>query len=439
MIIATAGHADDGVMPQTVEHVEILDSLCVGRATVAITKIDKVGAGRSAEVEAEIRTLLGRTRIAVEDVFRTCVHTHEGMAALRDRIVALAQAHVAPLPAGRFRLAVDRAFILHGVGIVATGSVHAGVARVGETVTVAPAGTPARLRGLRIHDRDVSSVQAGDRCAIHLSGVALDDLRRGVWIAAGPNQASQRIEVELRLFGRERPLRHWTSAHLHIGAEDLTCRVALLSAKAVQPGKTAIAALHLDRPIAAWAGQKFILRDQSAQRTLGGGRVLDPLPPPRQNNMVRLARLGALNAPDAATAFARLLDASARGFDFGVFAQSWNLPAPEGEALLAIHPATVCQDGDARIVVSADHWNALCGQIVEALGAHHGRHPHLLGLNDDGLHVAIRPLAAKSLLRHAVAELRGAGILARQGTIIHLSGHRVQPTPAELGLWKRVE
>ncbi len=99
--------ADDGVMPQTVEHVEILDLLGVGRATVAITKIDKVGAGRREEVEAEIRTLLGRTRIAVEDVFRTSVHTHEGMATLRDRIAALAQAHVAPPPAGRFRLAVS--------------------------------------------------------------------------------------------------------------------------------------------------------------------------------------------------------------------------------------------------------------------------------------------------------------------------------------------
>src|SRR6266853_17522 len=439
MIIATAGHADDGVMPQTVEHVEILDSLCVGRATVAITKIDKVGAGRSEEVEAEIRTLLGRTRIAVEDVFRTCVHTHEGMAALRDRIVALAQAHVAPLPAGRFRLAVDRAFILHGVGIVATGSVHAGVARVGETVTVAPAGTPARLRGLRIHDRDVSSVQAGDRCAIHLSGVALDDLRRGVWITAGPNQATQRIEVELRLFGRERPRRHWTPAHLHIGAEDLTCRVALLAAKAVQPGETAIAALHLDRPIAAWTMQKFILRDQSAQRTLGGGLVLDPLPPARQHSTLRLARLDALSAPDAGTAFARMLAASLRGFDFEAFAQSCNLTAPECEALVAIHPVEICHDGNARIILDTGHWNTLRKEIVEALDAHHRKHPELLGLNETRIHAALRPVVAKSLLRRAIVELCEAGILGRSGVIIHLSGHRAQPTPAEAALWKRVE
>src|SRR5262249_31720973 len=302
--------------------------------------------------------LLGHTRIAVENVFHTSVHTHEGIGALRARIAALAQAHAAPPPTGRFRLAVDRAFIVHGVGVVATGSVHAGVARVGETVTVAPAGATARLRGLRIHDRDVSSVQAGNRCAIHLSGVALDDVRRGVWIAAGPNQATERIDVELRLFGRERPLRHWTPAHLHIGAEDLICRVALLSAKAVQPGETATATLHLDRPIAAWAKQKFILRDQSAKRTLGGGVVLEPLPPahplptlPRLRGRVgrelRLARLDALKAPDAATAFARMLAASVRGFDLDAFARSWNLTTLEREALVAAHPARICREGNA--------------------------------------------------------------------------------------------
>jgi selenocysteine-specific elongation factor len=430
---------DDGVMPQTVEHVEILDLLGVGQATVAITKIDKVGAGRSEEVEAEIRTLLGHTRIAVQDVFRTSVHTHEGMAALHARIAALAQAHTAPPPAGRFRLAVDRAFILHGVGVVATGSVHAGVARVGETVTAAPTGAPARLRGLRIHDRDVSSVQAGDRCAIHLSGVALDDLRRGIWITAGPNQATQRIEVELRLFGRERPLRHFTPAHLHIGAEDLTCRIALLSAKAVQPGETAMAALHLDRPIAAWAMQRFILRDQSAQRTLGGGRVLDPLPPTRQHNALRSARLDALRAPDAATAFARLLAASPRGFDFDAFAQSCNLTASECEALLTIHPVKTCHDGNARITLDTGHWNALRNEIVDLLNAHHGKHPELLGLNETRIHAALRPVVAKSLLRRAIIELCEADILGRSGVIIHLFGYRAQPTPAEAALWKRVE
>src|SRR5215471_11587728 len=449
--------ADDGVMPQTIEHMGILDLLGVARATIAITKIDKVEAARCEEVEMKVRALLGQLPIVAENVAHTSVRTLEGIGPLRAHLAALAQIHVAPPPAGQFRLAVDRAFILHGVGVVVTGSVHAGVARVGETVTVAPRGATARLRGLRIHDREVSLVRAGDRCATQLSGVALDDLRRGVWIIAGPNQATQRIEAELRLFGRERPLRHWTPAHLHIGAEDLTCRVAILSAKAVQPGETAMAALHLDRPIAAWTMQRFILRDQSAQRTLGGGLVLDPLPPanphptlPRLRGRVgwgrgrvgrelRLARLDALRAPDAATAFARMLAASPGGFDFDAFAQSCNLTAPECEALVAVHPATVCHDGNAKIVLGADHWSALRNQIVEVLNAHHGKHPEFLGLNETRIHTALRPVVAKSLVGSAVMELCEEGILARCGTIIHLSGHRAQATPAEAAIWKRVE
>jgi selenocysteine-specific elongation factor len=457
--------ADDGVMPQTVEHVEILDLLGVTQATVAITKIDKVEAARSEDVETEIRALLSRTCITAENVFRVSVRTDEGIEPLRARMAALAQAYVARPPAGRFRLAVDRAFILHGVGVVATGSVHAGIARVGETVTVAPAGVTARLRALRIHDRDVSSVQASDRCAMQLSGAALDDLRRGVWVTAGENQATERIEVDLRLLGPERPLRHWAPAHLHIGTEDLTCRVALLSAKAVQPGETALAALHLDRPIAAWAKQKFILRDQSAKRTLGGGLVLDPLPPAhplptlprsphpslpgkrgregwgergRVGRGLRLTRLDALRAPDAAAAFARMLNASVRGFDLDIFARSWNLTSSECEALLAVGSARICQDGNAKIAVHGEHWKALLDQTVEVLAARHRNRPELLGLDETDVRAALRPPVTNSLLRRAVAELCEAGIVARQGTIIHLSGHQVRPTAAEAALWKRV-
>jgi selenocysteine-specific elongation factor len=430
--------ADDGIMPQTIEHAEILDLLGVARATVAITKVDKVAVGRCAEVEAEVRALLGSTCIEAVEFIRTSTRTGEGTAALRARIIAMAQLHVAAPPAGRFRMAVDRAFVLHGVGVVVTGSVHAGVARTGDAVTLAPAGREARLRGLRIHDRAISSVAAGDRCAVNLAGIALDDVGRGDWIAGGPNQATQRLDVELGLSGRERPLRHWTPAHLHIGAVDLTCRVALISARAVQPGEAAMAALHLDRPIAAWAGDKFILRDQSAQRTLGGGRVLDPLPPARQNQALRRARLKVLNAPDAAAAFSGMLAVAARGFDFDGFAQSWNLTAPEGDALLGANAAKTSHDGATRIVVHADRWAALRDEVVAALGAHHAGHPELLGLNDEALRAAIRPPAAKSLLRDAVAELRVAGTVTRRGAILHLRDHQVQPTLAELGLWSRV-
>jgi selenocysteine-specific elongation factor len=435
--------ADDGVMPQTIEHVEILDLLGVAHATVAVTKIDKAEAGRGDEVEAQIRALLGNTSITVDHVFHTSIRTHERVAALRAHVAALARAHAAVAPAGFFRLAVDRAFTLRGVGVVVTGSVHAGMVRTGDTVTVAPAGHAARVRALRIHDGDVASVRAGDRCAIQLSGIALDDLRRGVWITAGPNQVTQRIDVELRLLARERPLRHWAPAHLHIGAEDLTCRIALVSARAAQPGETVMAALHLDRPIAAWAMQRFILRDVSAQRTLGGGRILDPLPPVRQNAAVRLARLDALKTPDAARAFANMLAMSVRGFDLDIFARSRNLTPPECEKLVTLHQARIFADGhartDSKIALHADHWKALLDQTADVLRDHHRSHPERLGLHETDIHAALRPPVSRTLLPHAVAALCEAGALARRGAILHLAGHTAQPTPAEADLWRHVE
>jgi selenocysteine-specific elongation factor len=426
--------ADDGVMPQTVEHAEILDLLDVARVTVAVTKSDRVAPARCAEVEAAIRGLIRNARI--DAVIPTSVRTGEGIAALRDRLVASAAEQAAAPPAGRFRMAVDRAFTLHGIGVVVTGSVHAGEARAGESVTIAPGGHAARLRGLRIHDRTVETVRAGDRCAAQLAGVSLDEVRRGDWIVAGECRPVARLDVALRLLPGKPPLRQSTQAHLHIGAADLPCRVALLSA--VRPGEPITASLHLDRPVVAWAGQKFILRDQPAQCTLAGGRVLDPLPPARANRALRLARLEALNAPDAATAFANMLAANHRGFDLDGFAAAWNLTAAETRTLPADHHAKVCEDRE-RIVLGNDRWRALLGEIVAALDRRHSEAPDRLGLNDDGLAAAIRPPIAKAVLRAAVAELRAAGAVARCGTILHLPGHRVQPTAGELALWRRIE
>jgi selenocysteine-specific elongation factor len=133
-----------------------------------------------------------------------------------------------------------------------------------------------------------------------------------------------------------------------------------------------------------------------------------------------------------------MMAASVRGFDLDIFVRSWNLTTSECETLLAVHPAKIFHDGNAKIALHADHWQALLDTTVELLGAHHRNHPELLGLAETGVHAALRPAVTKSLLRRAIAELREAGIVARRGTIIHLCGHQAQPTAAEAALWKRV-
>ncbi len=428
--------ADDGVMPQTVEHVQILDLLGVEHASIAITKSDKAAPSRCDEVAAQARALVGENRI--DRVIRTSIRGGEGIDDLRTHIVGVASRHVAAPAAGRFRMAVDRAFIVHGVGVVVTGSVHAGAAALGDEVTIAPGGHPVRLRGLRIHDRAVDKVRAGDRCAAQLAGVALDDVKRGVWIVAGPNRTSARLDVELTPFDCERSLRQRSDLHLHIGAGVRPCRVAPIVAKDSFT-KLTFAALHLDLPIVAWAGQKFVLRDPAAQRTIGGGRVLDPQPPARSNRTERLSRLEALRAPDADAAFARMLAISRRGLDIDGFVEAWNLTEPEAQALLGSHDIEICNNASCRLALRADHWTALQDEIVAALRSHHEAAPHRLGLNDDALVAAIRPAVAKPVLRQAVAALAAADVVARRGTIVRLADHEVRPTAGEIALWRRIE
>ncbi len=429
--------ADDGVMPQTVEHMQILDLLGVKHASIAITKSDKAERSRCDEVAAQSRALVGENRI--DRVIRTSIRDGEGIDDLRTHIEDLAARHVAAPAAGRFRMAVDRAFIVHGVGVVVTGSVHAGAAALGDEMTIAPAGHPARLRGLRIHDRAVDSVRAGDRCAVQLAGVALEDVKRGDWIVAGPNRTTARLDVELTLFGRKRSSRQRPDLHLHIGAGVRPCRVVPIAAKNSAAAAPTFAALHLDLPIVAWAGQKFVLRDPAAQQTIGGGRVLDPQPPARTNRTVRLSCLGALSASDAGTAFVRMLAISSRGVDIDGFLEAWNLTEPEARALLRSHDIEICDKTDRRLAIRADHWTALQDEIVAALQSHHEADPHRLGLNDDALAEAIRPAVAKPVLRQAVAALAAAGVVARRGTIVHVTSHEVRPTAGEIALWRRIE
>jgi selenocysteine-specific elongation factor len=405
--------ADDGVMPQTVEHVQILNLLGVRHASIAITKCDKAAASRCDEVAAQSRALVGENRI--DRVIRTSIRDGEGIDDLRTHIEDVAARHAAAPAAGRFRMAVDRAFIVHGVGVVVTGSVHAGAAVLGDEMTIAPAGLSVRLRGLRIHDRTVDSVRTGDRCAAQLASIALEDVKRGDWIVAGPNRTTARLDVELTLFGRNRSSRQRPDLHLHIGAGVRPCRVVPIAAKDSSAGASTFAALHLELPIIAWAGQKFVLRDPAAQQTIGGGRVLDPQPPTRSNRTVRVNRLGALSAPDADAAFVCMLAISSRGLDVDEFVEAWNLTEPEAQALLGLHDIAICRNAGRRLAVRADHWAALQDEIVAALGSHHEAQPHRLGLNDDALAAAIRPAVAKPALRQAVAALAAAGVVTRRG------------------------
>jgi selenocysteine-specific elongation factor len=327
--------ADDGVMPQTREHLALLSLLGIARGTVAMTKCDRVDTATRARRRDEIRALLAGTALADARIFEVAATAGEGVGELREHLVAESLALPKRELAGQgFRLAVDRVFSLAGVGTVCTGTAHAGEVAIGDELLLlppAPGQAPRRGRVRSLHAQNAAAERAtaGQRVAIGLVGIDKDEVARGQWLAAPEiAQWTDRLDARLRLWAEEtKPLRSGTPVHVHIGAEQVTGSVAVLGAvgggalDAVAPGEEAFVQLVLHRPVGAWAGDRVVLRDASATRALAGGVVLDPQGPARyRRTALRLGELVALAAPTVSERLSGLLRQAPMGVDLARFA-----------------------------------------------------------------------------------------------------------------------
>ena len=288
---------DDGVMPQTREHVQILELLGIDRGVIALTKSD-LATARLGEVIAEMRSLLAKTSLAASPLLPVSAITGDGIEELRSALLALG-------PRGRDsdgypRLAVDRAFTLTGAGLIVTGTLVAGRIRVDDRLMLSPPGIELRVRGQHAQNQPAEEAVAGQRVALNVVGPRLskDTVTRGDWVLHPDVHApTARFDIRLRLLAEEaRALRADAPAHLHLGAAHVMARVAPLDAERIEPGDSVLARLTLDHPIAALAGDRLVLRDATATRTIGGGVVIDPFPPRRgRRTPERLAQLAALD------------------------------------------------------------------------------------------------------------------------------------------------
>lgn len=309
--------ADDGPMPQTREHLAILDILGVSRGLVALTKIDRVPAERVQEVQNEISELLADRSLADAPIFPVSAITNTGIDELSAKITALSEEVHNTAEGGHFRLGVDRVFTVAGAGLVVTGTAFSGQVAREDRLWIAGFDTQARVRGIHANNADSQTGRAGDRLAINLAGIDKDDIARGDWLVADPSlQLYKKLDVRLRVVAdARRPLRHWTPVHVHLGAKNVPGRVAVLGAENIEPGQSALAQLVLDEAVGACAHDRFVIRDQSAQVTLGGGHVIDLFPPRRGRARAdRLAVLNALDTPDHTSALTKTLALSDTGF-----------------------------------------------------------------------------------------------------------------------------
>ena len=268
--------ADDSVMPQTREHVEILDLLGVSRCVVAVTKCDLVDGEMADLVAEEVAELLEGTTLANGPIVRVSSTTGAGLEELRHALQTTAADVVARRRQGPFRLAVDRVFTIQGRGTVVTGSVFQGEVAAGDALELWPAGRTCRVRGLQTHGRSSEDVHAGQRAAINLIGVDRDEIERGCELATpGYLRPTSILDVQIRcLASAPRPIRSRSRVRLCLGTREALARVVTPDGAPLQPGDRSYLQLRLSAPVTAVFGQRFIVRDETASRTLGGGTVV---------------------------------------------------------------------------------------------------------------------------------------------------------------------
>jgi len=433
--------ADDGVMPQTIEHLHIVDLLEVAHGCAVVTKTDRVAAERVREVGSAVRNLLAGTRLANISVLPVSAVSGEGISQLRDELAKAANAHRRVAEADRcFRYAVDRAFSVAGSGTVVTGTVFNGTVNAGDKLIISPRGVEARVRGIQKQGKSAQQAAAGERCALNIAGVDLEQVARGDWIVAPAVHApTQRLDVRLHVLASEsQPLKHFTPVHLHLGTADITARIAIRRGASVAPGGSALAQVIADRPLAALHGDRFIVRDQSAARTLGGGNVIDPFSPAtRRNAAARASQLAALEQPTPDAAFAALLACSPQGVDLAQFARTFNLLAARVDRLARDCGAALIGK-ENPVALQRATADAIKQRLLESLTRFHRESPQALGMEIEAQRKALAPALAAATFTALLRELADERKVEIAGSQVRLPQHVATANPADEKMWKSV-
>jgi selenocysteine-specific elongation factor len=428
--------AAEGIKPQTIEHLQIMDLLGLDRGIVALTKADLADDDELLERMAEVETLLSSTSLKGAEIIPVSAITGQGIDELKSKLLTLGESGKGTT--GHARLAVDRCFLLPGAGVVVTGTVHAGEIRVGDHLLLSPSGLEARVRSLHAQNRAAEIGHAGERCALNLSGARLskEAIKRGDWVVSPALHApSDRLDVELKLLASEgEPLRHWSPAHIHLGAAHVMGRVALLDGDRLMPGSSGLAQLVLDEKVGALAGDRVILRDPSALRTIAGAAVVDPFGPPRNRRTPRrLAELRALGQSNE-TVLPALLREEAGHVDLARFGVARNLRAAEVERLLIEAGGTKV----AGFGFLAETLAAARDDLVGTLKSFHEASPDALGLPPERLRLTLKkrwpPAVFAALLDHVVA----AKAVTIDGALARLPGHSLTLGAKDEALWKKI-
>jgi selenocysteine-specific elongation factor len=406
--------ADEGVMPQTREHLAIIDLLGINSGVVALTKNDLVDAETLGLAEAELRDELAGTTLVGAPIVPCSARTGAGLDRLVARIEQRLRETAPNRDIGRPRLPVDRAFTMAGFGTVVTGTLIDGSLSVGQEIEVLPGGSRARIRGLQHHGEQVDTARPGKRTAVNLTGVAVRDLARGM-VLAPPGMFGPVSSLDARLRAvrhLSRPIRHNTEVTLHTGSAEAAAKLLLLEADEMTPGESGWAQVRLREPVVCVPGDGFILRDPND--TLGGGQIIAiEVPRHRRHHAPTLAALELLARGTPAEVLLSALEAgpatlreaaAVAGYDDGVALSAARELVTDGRvAALSGEPF-----GHDSLVISSTSLDQIVARIVALLAAYHAKAPLRRGIPREELrsHLGLQPGAFAAVL--AALEARGA-------------------------------
>lgn len=415
--------ADESVMPQTREHVDILDLLGVSCGIVALSKADLVDEDLLELAREEVAELLTTTTLAGSPIIPVSAVSGQG---LDELLVALSRAVASAAPTedrGRSYLPIDRVFTVSGFGTVVTGTLHDGALRVGDDVEIVPLGKRARVRSLQTHGTAVDRASAGSRVAANLAGIDRSDVGRGDVLAVpGRVQPTRRFDARIRVVrGSPVDLRHGQEVSLHLGAGEYQASVSVLGQDVIEPGSEGWAQIRSRAPVPAIRGQRFILRLPAPARTIAGGEIVDVCPRHRRGDTGAVERLTALASGDSDKAVAAGLFVPR-----AVTVQEVAVMTGLDEALVVPALDGLVRDGGAvkvgGLYAGVSYWQTFRGRAVSEMERYHRENPIRVGIAHEELRRKLR--RGKAEWPDWLDLLLQQGAIESEGALLRLPGFR---------------
>ncbi len=433
--------ADDGVMPQTREHLAIFDLLGITNILTVLTKIDLVASDDLQSVNKQVNNFLKEQGHRDHAIYPVCAPKGIGIEALKEELTFRAKSQKPKVARGYFRMAIDRAFNLKGVGLIVTGMIFSGNVHCAERLMLLSSGASVRVREIRVHNQIRASARAGERCALSIvgRGVGEKSIKRGTWLAHSDlHVPTKRMDVNLHVLKTEiNPLKHWTPTHLHIGSGHLPARVAILSGGKISPGASGLAQLVLPHDAFALCGDRFVLRDQSAKRTIAGGQIIDPFSFKRgRAKPGRIAVLKAMSKENRAAALQALAMRSESGVQLQPFAIAHNLPSDQIDEIIVSLGLLRVGDAPKERIFCESRWRELMALILNVLENIHKNKPKSIGASIKDIQVQLSVFFEEDILKLALKIMISEKRIFVNGSRFYLPSHNIHISEQEKAILK---